>query len=323
MNFWGFNVGGNFNTFCYTDNEAPLWIYKMQLKAAGVQQLTTEASHGNPGGATGLAFLPENITFDKLQYGIGFEDKPVEIDWPIIANKVYNTLYYDNFSASAMWDTGVEQAYYPPNLHLKQALLMGAFNDCPFWIHQAIFSDFPEKGGTFLGTTLMFRGSIRKVTANRSRIKISLSSLMDVFQTVQIPTQVLTPNSRAVPFVPIASSPWNDGGLFPKYTSVVAISPTQLQASTTYSIPLDDLRDSYVSWNFAGFAGGVPYSSGYSPALFNRFAGNSAGPGTVQFYFYEPYIYPSSAAAWNIYSQLILSAPPQGFPYVPPPEYNL
>jgi hypothetical protein len=33
--------------------------------------------------SNGLTFLPERMSCDKLDYAIGFEDHPCELDWPI------------------------------------------------------------------------------------------------------------------------------------------------------------------------------------------------------------------------------------------------
>jgi len=58
----------------------------------------------------------------------------------------------------------------------------------------------------------MFRGFIRKTAATASQMKISLASLLDVFQSVQIPTQTITPNNRTLPYIPVAVSPYADTG---------------------------------------------------------------------------------------------------------------
>jgi len=321
VNFWDSNPYGNYASFCFTDAEAPLFLKYAQLTPNGASQLGCWG--GNPATLhpTGLTFIADNISHDKLSYGIGFEDKPVEITWGLkSATRPYSALMYNTGSSAQYW-SAISDASYPVGLTLKQALAMGLFTEAPFWIHSAIFTDFPRLGGTFLGTALMFRGFIRKTAATASQMKISLASLLDVFQSVQIPTQTITPNNRTLPYIPVAVSPYADTGS--DYISPVFVNPIQLQITTSQAIPAGYLQDCFLSFNPQGYAGFSIFKSGYPTSPTFRIQGNTAGPGTIQIYFYEPYVYPQTASGFNLYQQQTTAGGPiAGFLYLPPPEFS-
>lgn len=316
--FWGYNPYGTYANFAYTDFEANLYLKYAQLGPVGSTPLTTWFQ-GNAYNS-GLVFLRDNISLDKLSYGIGFEDKPVEVTWAMDPTR---TNYGGQEYNSGIEFSSLSVAAFPASLTLKQALAMGVFSEAPFWIHEAIFTDFPDKGGTFLGTTLMFRGFIRETTTSFSTLKITVASLMDVFQSVSIPAQTMTPNNRSLPYIPLAISPYNDGGLFTHYSSFSFPAPTVLQVDTSFSIPLNALQDSWINFNPAVYAGGSPYRSGYPLSPSFRIQGNTAGPGTIQIYFYEPYVFPSNPGGFNIFAQQAATGGViQGFLYLPPPEFS-
>lgn len=320
FDFIHYNPYGNYMEFAYTDADINLWLKYAQRGATGASQLGT---YGGGGGVifnfTGLNFLSTNISYDKFVYGIGLEDNPVEVSWYMDPKVDYMTQTYG--SGAVQWGS-LSICTYPANLTLRQALAMNVFTECPFWIHTAIFSDAPSRGGTFLGTTLMFRGYIRSVKTTKSAVKLTLASLMDVFQSIQVPTQTMTPNNRALPYIPAAASPYMDGGIFVHYSGGTFISPVHLQVTTTFSMPTSALRDSYMSWAPAGYTGAPPYANGKPPAPVWRIEDNSAGPGVIDIWFYEPYIVPVSIANWNFYAQLVQSGgSTQGFLNIPPPEF--
>lgn len=320
MNFWDYNPYGHYATFCYTDFEAPLFVTYAQTGPGPAGFLTTSGGAGQAQWNTGLEFLAENIGHDKLSYGIGFEDRPVEVNWAMEPTRNYGALF--SSLGNLIWDYP-SVAAYPANFTLRQALTMGLFTEAPFWIHECIFTDFPRLGGSFLGTTLMFRGFIRKTTSTQSTLKISLASLMDVFQSVQVPTQTITPNNRTLPYIPLAVSPYNDGGLFTHYSSFSFPNPTTLQCTTTYSIPTNALQDSWINFAPAAYIGGVPYHNGWPTVPSWRIQGNTAGPGTIQIYFYEPYVFPNNPGGFNIWAQQATGGgPAAGFLHLPPPEFT-
>lgn len=321
QNFITYNPYGSYGSFCFTDFESPLFLNYAQMSARTVASQIGCWGNGSFI-ASGLPFTCENIALDKLSYGIGFEDKPVEVIWTPDPSRAQAWIHYNSFLAEYVYDD-MQEAAYPVNLTLKQALAMGAFTECPFFIHEALFTDFPGRGGTFLGTALMFRGFVRKTVTTASSIKISLASLMDCFQETQIPTQTLTPNNRTLPYIPLAISPWNDGGYFSHYSSLSGIAPTQLQVTTTFSIPAGALQDSWINFNGAAYDGFVPYRSG-SPTMPSwKIQGNTAGPGVIQIYFYEPYILPESIGGFNLWAQQTTTgAPVQGFLWIPAPEFS-
>jgi hypothetical protein len=321
QDFWGYNPYGVYAAFCYTDFEANLGITYAQMGPVGSTALT--AAFFGPQGppALPIVFKADNIAFDKLSYKIGLDDNPVEVNWAMNPGWSYSAQEYSG-GTTIGW-SNPSAASYPTNLTLKQALTMGAFTECPFWIHEAIFTDFPDRGGTFLGTSLMFRGFIRKTSSSFSTLKISLASLMDVFQSVQIPAQTITPNNRSLPYIPLAVSPYNDNGLFSHYSAPAFPAPTVLQIDTTYGIPLNALQDSWINWTPAAFAGYVPYRSGFPTAPSWRIQGNTAGAGTIEIYLYEPYIFPGNYGGFNIWAQQnTTGGPAAGFLYLPPPEFS-
>lgn len=312
--FWGYNPYLDDATFSFS-NDFPIFVNMAQVGAAGSFQLGTWKNSGSHFTKYGETFIPTQMQIEKLEYGIGFEDRPVDLIWYID-----DSIDYAGDSAF-----GLSAALSPPNMTLKKAFIMGAFNSCPFWIYQALFSDDPSKGGTFYGTTLMFRGYLTEVKATSSGLVLSLSSLMDVFQQVQVPTQTIMPSSRVAPFIPGA------GGTFAtEFVSIHQIvSPTQIIfqpniiGNVTYA--QDDLRDYWMNFSSASYAGIPSYGTGRPAAPSWRILGNDAvtnGP-YVTVYFYEAPIIPNNPADCNVYGQVGLSAKPYGFPSVPPPDYNL
>lgn len=313
MDFWSANPYGKYATFCYTDFESNLFVSYLQQYANGSTPISPDGSS-----APGLPFLAENISVGEFSYGIGFEDNPAEVSWHMDMGHDYQVLEY---SGSNFWSS-LSSAAYPSGLTLRQALAMGTFFQCPFWIHECYFTDFPRLGGFFLGTSLMFRGYIRSVKTTQSSIKLGLSSLMEIFNTIQVPTQTITPTNRSLPYVPLATSPYADTGVSSHYSAYSGLNATTLQVNTTFSIPANALQDSWINFSVANYAGILPIKSGYPSSPSWRIQGNTAGPGTIQIYFYEPFILPLSPN-FNIFAQQTTSGGViQGFLYVPPPEYS-
>lgn len=308
LGFWFTNATNNFVDFAFT-TDFPIFVNKYQVGASGSSQLGSYSGGVNQ--ANGVTFLPDQMEITgTLNYSIGFEDHPVEVTWYLD----------DSINYKGNSNTALNAVQSPTNLTMKQAMIMGAFNETPFWIHQALYSSDPTKGGTFLGTVLMFRGYIRKVSPTKNSLILSIASLMDVFQQVQIPTQTFTPNSRAVPYLPAV------GGTYAGHWISIAsiISPTQItfNTGTVASIPQDALKDYYIGFT-SNISGGVlPWGTATPPAPFWRIRGNIAtsSSAVVTVYFYEPPIVPGSPSDIPVMSQTNQTGLPHGFPYIPPPE---
>lgn len=311
MGMFNYNPYGNFSSYCFTDAAFPVFMKYCALDAGAAQEIGFTDRAG--GFLAGLNFYPEALYVNKLSYGVGFEDKPAEINWNIKDSTSYGAV---GNTAGAF--TYPENSASPSNLTLKQALAMGIFTENPFWIHQAIFSDFPCNGGSFLGTTLMFRGYIRTVTASRSKLTIQLASLMDVFQQVQVPTQVITPNNRALPYIPAATSAYGVD-----FSAAVINGPQSISFTTAETIPENAMQDAWMTWVPATFASNPVYLNNTPPAIAFRIQGNTAtSGGSVTVYFYEPIQVPIGSTLYNFYSQLNTQGGNQGFLYLPPPEYS-
>lgn len=311
MDFVDYNPYGRFCSFTFTDAAWPIFVQYYQIGAGGAQQIGTF-----PGSAPeGFTFTPEAFHLDKLSYGIGLDDRPAEVTWTV-KDSIDYPYGFDFNPFYVIHHLG--DASSPSHLTMKQAFAMGLFSEAPFWIHQAVYTDFPNQGGTFLGTALMFRGAVRGVTATRSKMKIQLASLMDVFHTIKVPTQTLTPQSRALPYIPVATSLY--GGDF---SSPTVLGLQVIQFSTTESIPANAMQDSWVIFNPAVYAAEPSYQSGTPSAVPFRIQGNSASTGSsVTVYFYDTVVVPVSFAAITVYAQPSATAAPSGFLYVPMPEYS-
>lgn len=311
LGFWFNNATNNFVDFCFT-TDFPIFVNKYQILATGSGQLGPYS--GGILQTTGDVFIPDNFQINgSFNYSIGFQDHPLELTWFI-----NDTIDYAGNSGFPL-----SSAQSPSSLTMKRAMLMGAFNECPFWVHQAIYTSDPRTGGTFIGTVLMFRGYIRKIIPTSSALILSITSLMDAFQQAQIPTQVITPNCRAVPFLPAA------GGTYAGHWTSIAgiVSPTQItfNIGATLSIPQDALRDYYIGFT-SNIAGSVlPWGTGFPPAPFFRIRGNDATTSSTQVnvYFYEPPIIPISPSDIPVMGQSSQTGLPKGFPYVPPSEYSV
>jgi hypothetical protein len=313
--FWNYNPYGAWGSYTFTDASFPIFVNYQQIDAGAAKQIG-HWLHGSLIG-TGLNFYPETMIHDKLSYGIGFEDKPVTLDWAIDDTKTYYVVEED--AITGIFNTSIGELVSPVNCTLKQGMSLGWFTDCPVWIHTALFTDFPDRGGTFLGTALMFRGYIRKVVATRSRLKIVLSSLMDMFQTTQIPTQTITPNNRALPYVPTSVSAY--GG---DWTVPVVITERVLQFNTAEAIPVNALQDSWITFYPNTFTSSIIYTNGFPAPPAFRIQGNDVSTGTtVKVYFYEPFAMSNNILP-TVFTQLVAGSggANPGFLYLPPPEMS-
>ena len=316
MDFVANNPNGNYASLCYTDADFPIFVNKAQRGWLPGYQPNVEQLGTYTGGnlnANGLTFLPDTIQRSKLTYGIGFQASPLELVWAIDETKNYG--YYLG-SPPAL--TTFNQATYPPNLTMKQAFLMEAFDRCPFWLYRAIFyPDFPTKGGSFVGTTLMFRGYIRNAVGSKESLRLTVDSLMQVFQDTQVPTQTIQPNSRSPWYVPNPEPAF--GGDF---NSASPTGPTSFTVATAENVTAGALTDCWVTFCpnagvFSGFTPGYPV-----PPVWRIRYNTAASGGSVTIYTYKPYIMGNGTYV-NVLGQAALNAGVPGFPYVPKPEASV
>lgn len=193
--------------------------------------------------------------------------------------------------------------------NLKQVLGNGYGDGSPFWYHKAIFN--PDR--SLVGTTLMFRGYLRDVECADDHIKFTISSLMEQFNQVQVPTQLVQPGNRSVQVVP------------PQSTQVLGTvlgtsTPTDLQFTAT-------AVDHLFQGGFISMAGddtyAVPNALGKLVPSFIRIRDNITISGTLHLYPVVPVIVNltglSPVAAWAK-SSLSNSFGAPGFPYIPGPN---
>lgn len=193
--------------------------------------------------------------------------------------------------------------------NLKQILAAGYCDGAPFWYHKAIFN--PDH--TLLGTTLMFRGYLRDVECADDHIKFTIASLMEAFNQVQVPTQLVQPGNRSVQIVP------------PQPTQVLGSvlgtsTSTDLQFSATAA-------DHLFQGGFISMAGhdtyAVPNALGTMVPSFIRIRDNITISGTLHLYPVAPIVVNTNSlspvAAWAK-SSLSNSNGAPGFPYIPGPN---
>jgi hypothetical protein len=239
-------------------------------------------------------FLPTKIQRGNLNYQIGFQAESCEVTW-----WPNDTTYWTSSLGAAN-----------TVLNWRRALTIGLLSECPLWIHQAIWSD----SSTLLGTVLKWRGIIRKVESTRDYVKITVASLLDLFQQSQVPSQVIQSGNRQPAYLGVG----NIGSL----QGLLGSSTTQdLQFTAGGSPPADhSLADKYI---IAGAAFNyIPTNRDVQPTFY-RIRDNVTVSGTIHVYLYEPLysIYLIGNGTYVYYcSQQSLTGGASGFPYVPPPE---
>jgi hypothetical protein len=204
------------------------------------------------------------------------------------------------------------------SLSLKQAMAAGYCDGAPFWYHKAIFNAAtpPIFGpGSLLGTTLMMRGYLRDVEVADDHVKITIASLMESFNQVKVPTQLIQPGNRSVQIIP------------PQPTAVLGnvlstSTATDIQI-TTSSYPDHEFQGGFII--FGGYSTYVTANaSGATVPSFIRIRDNVTLSGTLHLYPMEPIIGNLAAlspvTAWAL-SSLDNSSGAPGFPYVPGPDH--
>jgi len=276
-------------------------------------------------GPSGLAtinatFIPARIKRAALNYEIGLKDQSVDVTWYIDDSKTLT---------SVAWG-------------FKWAFLSGYFDESPIWIYKAIFSPpaTPNAQPIFLGTTLMWRGFVRDVQADRGQVVLTVGSLMHLFQNTQIPTQTIQPGNRLPPYLPTGPGGNTIGHPLSGVVVFSTSTPTdiQLDFSTLGGSLIPD--HAWRDWYFTVINNVPPNlfaasstSGSPQPQLFrirDNLTTNSPSTNTLHIYPYEPINPVLLVAAPDNASHFITIYPPQsltggapGFPYTPPPEITL
>lgn len=281
--FWSYNPSSQFTDMFYTSAPFPIKVAKLQ---SGPNAIATENA----------TFLPARIDRGKLDYKIGLDDQSLDVNWYLKET----------------------EAIFPGPPTFKQALLAGFFQDAPLWVHQAIFT----ADRVLLGTTLKFRGFVQNAELAVDHIKLTLSSLMHVFQTVKVPTQLIQPGNRTPGFVPAGQFVAPNGPLAGSTQTDVLFGDI---IGVAWPIPDHSLRDGYVI--AAGNLSFTAPTNNSPPPLFFRIRDNITNDtpnlSNLHVYPYEPTLVdPLSlgVAMWIQDSLLNSGSGAPGFPLVPVPE---
>jgi hypothetical protein len=324
LDWVNYNPYQSYASLCWTDCDEPVYVNQYQIgwnsgAIPNVYQLTTYTN--GVANDDGLVFSPEVVPRNPLIFEVGFKANSLVVNWMADDSKEYGFWIAGNGYNSGGSYNQFSAAVWPDDLTLKQAFLLGAFDRNPFFLHRAIFADdFPTRGGSFVGTTLMFRGYVAGARATAESLELTVDSLMQVFLDTQVPAQTIQPNGRGALFIPNQAAPF--GGDFGNATPTGALS---LTCSTSESVTANALADCWISFcPRNGFFGGNGYFSSYSPGIplapAWRIRGNTAASGgSVTIYTYEPYI-EGNGTFVNVLGQGALNEAPPGFPYVPRPE---
>lgn len=291
-----------------TDAPYPVGVNKLQGQPGPLGVVTVNA-----------VFQPWKIERGALEYTIGLEDQTLDVTW-----------YTDDDAA------GVFPGVFPPPWGWKWAMLAGYMDDCPMNVYTAFFNPptGPNSAPTLLGTTLMWRGFIRDVKADRGQMTTTLSSLMHIFQNVQVPTQTIQPGNRVLPYA--TGTPTLFGNSLTGITPLVTSTPFDLQFTLTTGYPADHvLRD----WYFTSHQqpppnGWTPHSQQPGPQMYrirDNIKNNNPVTNTLHVFPYEP-VNPVTLVLPTLgtptYMEIFSPQNPSlggtsGFPYVPPPEVSL
>jgi len=245
--------------------------------------------------ALGATYTPSKdpIVRGDFNYKVGLEADSVDVTWYL-----KNTTLLPN------------QGLVPPP-SIKNAFAWGYFTDALMYIHRAIWD--PSTG--LVGTMLMWRGPIRSATIDREKVVMKVTSPMDLFQDVQVPTQLVQPNSRTMPYI----TP------FPTYQPSgpqVGSTSTDL-IFTTAAVADHALRDGYMM--AAGTLIATAPKNNLPPQIMYRIRDNVTLGGTnLHIFPYEP-VAPEMVmgVGINIWLQRAQTAGAPGFGSVPPPEMSI
>lgn len=341
--FWSYNPFNYIALWTFTDfGGGPVSLDYVQLFNSGPVLLSRINAPGGvnrtsyvPGNtsSTAVSFLPRwlDSNSNAVRNDGGFKHSSLTYEVGLSANDVDVTWFLDD---SADYFSGAFNNIpnYPTLINPAQNILpmkaamasYRAFDDCPFWIHRAIFSDFPKNGGTLLGTTLMWRGFVRKTEAAADYLKISLGSMLQIIQDTPIPAQLIQPNSRTNLFLPFPNVAYSLIGPYPSYGTIVRVNAKTYTVGGT-GIIANQLQDCWVTfWPASGYAYYAP-QNGLPPTACPgwRIQSNTASAGgSLNLTFYDPPIVPGNVQSINLFSPSGEGVGAPGFPFVPPPENN-
>jgi len=279
-----------------------------------------QQSAGPNGVATvNATYLPTRLKRGPLEYEIGLKDNSLDVTWYVDDSQTLS-----DSAGTVAWG-------------FKWALLQGYLDECPMYIHKAIFSPAATPNGqpTLLGTTLMWRGFVRDVQADRGQIVITLGSLMHLFQNIQVPTQTIQPGNRMPPYL-AASNPIEISYLLGLVGVLPTTTPTDIQLNPVGNYADHSLRDYFLT--------NVQLPNPYSYVAINNspqpwafrirdnITDNNPSTHTMHVYPYEPIdpvtlvVNPNilpSLSEFVVYAPASLSGGQPGFNALPPPEVTL
>lgn len=332
--FWTYDPTSHVAFWSFTDGDFACAVKYLQLFASGSVQISA-LNAGNmyytaaPGGA-GVTYLPARRTgVGGALNDAGFKRGPLTYEVGLAANAPELNWFVDDAADHfAPLSGAYTQLINPPVaiLPMRQAMVnFRAFDDCPFWIHRAIFTDFPNKGGLFLGTTLMWRGFIRKVEAAADYLKITLASLMQIIQDTPVPTQIIQANSRTGPFLPFPTVGASTLGPYPSAGSIVRIAAKTYTVSGS-GIVANQFQDCWVTFNPQASSFNFAPQSGLPPQATPcwKIQSNTASSGgAVNITFYDPPIVPGNVQNINVFSLASGTIGAPGVGNIPPPDNSL
>lgn len=259
----------------------------------------------------------------------------IDIDVPIGATQLLMGIN-DNFDTDGdnigQWLVLVSGGGYCSNQTQptwQQGLAAGMFDECSTNIYRAFFNGDPKQGGTLLGTTLMYRGFIREAETAQDHAKLTISSLLDLFQEVKVPTQIIQPGNRTTPYVPSGVT-YTVSGL-----DTINSTASVLRFSSGGGIADHALQDAYLLTG--GVSSWTPVN-GQPPPVFLRIRDNVTISGVLYVYLYEPTIIPipqigagfgATGGSISLNVGILLQKPlsnsygAPGFPSVPVPEIGI
>jgi hypothetical protein len=285
--FWGYNPSYFTSSLFLTSYDKPVAVTKLQQTATGLATVNA-------------LYQPTAIERGQLEYKIGLDSQTLDLTW-YVNDKV-------------PWLIPTAQGFGGSSPTLKQCAIAGYFDECPVWFHRAFFSGPPPL--TFLGTMLMFRGYIREVEATRDYLKFTLTSLLDLFQETDIPTQRLEPGNRLASQIPTGTN-FNNTTFQPGSST-----PTDLVFQYTGStIPDHILKDAFLI--SAGSLGSEPTSAAPPFVAYrvqDNVTTNTPFTNALHVYPYEPVLGTVGVAIYGVPPIDGTAGLPPGFPYVPPPE---
>lgn len=331
--FWVYNPFNFCAFWSFTDAPFPISLDYLELypslaiKPSLLNNGNMGYLHGNTS-STAILYAPGKGVFNapndggfkhgSLSYSVGLEANDLDVTWMVDDTADYFLPFGGTYGPMINPPVNI--------LPMKQAMAYyRAFDDCPFWIHRAVFSDFPRNGGTLLGTTLMWRGYVRKTEAAPDYLKISLGSLMQIVQDTQVPGQLIQANARTNPYLPFPNVGGTVIGAWPVSSgSITRVSAVTYTFEAVTTLAENQLEDCWLTFQPAGGSINFAPQNGLPPESTPgwRIQSNTAGGAgsSINVTFYNPPVVPGFVFYFNVYSPNSQTRGAPGFPYVPPPE---